>query len=217
MDLLHIVKTRYSTKSFNPEKKIPENLWNQIEDTLQFSPSSTNMQPWHFFVATTEGGKKKLMKGTEGVFDFNTQKIKNASHVVLFCSKTSIDETYLQEILEKEEVDGRYEKEGSKESMEGARRMFVDIHKDITGDLNHWIEKQVYLNVGSSLIAAGMLGLDTLVMEGIDVKKINEEFSLTEKGLTASLVVCFGYKTENDFNAMLPKSRLNKEVIFTRI
>ena len=46
---------------------------------------------------------------------------------------------------------------------------------------------------------------------------INQEFGLAEKGLKASVIVALGYRSENDFNAKLPKSRLANDVIFTRL
>ncbi len=56
-------------------------------------------------------------------------------------------------------------------------------------------------------------------MEGIDVKILDKEFGLTEKGLTAVTAVSLGYRTESDFNdpAKTPKSRLAFEEISTLI
>jgi nitroreductase/dihydropteridine reductase len=54
-------------------------------------------------------------------------------------------------------------------------------------------------------------------MEGFDRDTINQEFGLAEKGLKASVVVSLGYRSENDFNAKLPKSRLPDQVVFTRL
>ncbi len=54
-------------------------------------------------------------------------------------------------------------------------------------------------------------------MEGFDVKVLNEELGLTEKGFTAVALVPLGYKANDDFNAQLPKSRLSEEEVFTTI
>lgn len=217
MSLTDSLNNRYSTKSFDKEKKIPVADWNQIEDALQLAPSSTNLQPWHMIIATTEEGKQRLAKGTEGGFSFNTAKVLDASHVVLFCSKVDADEAYLQKLSEKEDADGRYSDEESKQMMHKGRNMFVNLHKDNAKDLNQWLEKQVYINVGGALLGAAVLGIDTVAMEGIDVQKLDADFGLTEKGLTASVMVSFGYRTSEDFNATLPKSRLEKKDIFTKI
>lgn len=46
---------------------------------------------------------------------------------------------------------------------------------------------------------------------------LDQEFGLAEKGYRAVAVVALGYRAEDDFNAKLPKSRLENEVIFTKV
>ena len=62
-----------------------------------------------------------------------------------------------------------------------------------------------------------MEGIDATPMEGFDRNSINQEFGLSEKNLKASVIVALGYRSEHDFNANLPKSRLPDDVIFTRL
>jgi nitroreductase/dihydropteridine reductase len=216
MNLTKILNTRYSTKSFIKNKKIDSESWSQIEDALRLSASSTNAQPWHFLVTDNDEGKKRLTKGTEK-FPFNTDKILGASHVVLFCARVEITDDFLLHVLEKEDQDGRFAAAEFKEQMHGGRTFFVDIHRKELNDIQHWSEKQVYLNVGNALLGAGILGIDALPMEGIDIAALDEEFGLTEKGFTAVVAVAFGYRAEDDFNAKLPKSRLTFDEIITRI
>lgn len=215
MNLSNLLNKRYSTKSFS-EKKIDEETWSQMEDALRMSASSTNAQPWHFIVTDTIEGKKRLTKGTEK-YPFNTDKILGASHVVLFCAKTNIEDDFLLHVLDKEDKDGRYPDPEFKQQMHGGRTFFVDIHRKELNDIQHWTEKQVYLNVGNALLGAAVLGLDALPMEGIDIAVLNEEFGLNDKGLTAVVAVAFGYQSKDDFNAKLPKSRLSFEDLLTRV
>ena len=215
MNLTDILNKRYSTKAFS-DKQIDDQTWAHIENALRLSASSTNAQPWHFIVADSDEGKQRLTKGTEK-FPFNTDKILGSSHTVLFCAKTNIEDDYLLHVLKKEEQDGRYAAEEFKEQMHQGRIFFVDIHRKELHDIQHWTEKQVYLNVGNALLSAAVVGLDALPMEGIDAAALNEEFGLTEKGLTAVVAVAFGYQSSEDFNAKLPKSRLDLNEIITRI
>jgi nitroreductase/dihydropteridine reductase len=71
MKLTEILNKRYSTKEFNPTKKISNEEYEQVKSLLQMSPSSTNIQPWHFIIASTEEGKNRITKGTQGFFQFN--------------------------------------------------------------------------------------------------------------------------------------------------
>jgi len=217
MNITEILNRRYSTKEFDPAKKISAKDFEQVKALLQMSPSSTNIQPWHFVIADSEEGKKRIAKGAQGFFQFNEQKILDASHVVVFCVRTTAEDDYMQHLLKKEDQDGRYPDEEIKQMVYGARNLFSDMHRYDYKDQQHWLEKQVYLNIGNTLLGVATLGIDALPMEGIDFKKLDEEFKLRQKGFSAVAVVSLGYRSENDFNAKAPKSRLTQQEIFTLV
>ena len=217
MNLIEIMNNRYSTKKFDTTKKVSEENINEIKELLRLSSSSVNLQPWHFIIASSEEGKNKISKSTEGFFAFNKEKVVDASHVIVLCSKTSIDEDFLRNILDKEDVDGRFANEEFKTGMHNGRVGFVNIHKDQYNDLQDWVDKQVYLNLGNLLLGVAALGIDAVPMEGFDAKILDEEFELTKKGLKPIAIVPIGYRANDDFNATLPKSRLNSDEIFTTI
>ena len=207
---------RYSTKEFDANKKISAADFQSLKDILRLSPSSTNIQPWHFVIADDEAGKSRIAKGTQGMFDFNTAKVKDASHVIIFCSRIYADDEFLHEVLDKEEVDGRFAEPKFKEQMHQVRKMFLDIRRYEQKDEPHWLVEQVYLNMGALLLGAATLGIDTVPMEGADLKALDEEFELRSKGYTAVAVISLGYRSEDDFNANLPKSRLSEASIITK-
>lgn len=217
MNLIEIMERRYSTKKFDNTRKISAEDMKQIKELLRLSASSVNTQPWHFIIASSEEGKKQISKSTQGFYAFNDEKVLTASDIVVLCARTSMDEDYLQRILEKEDQDGRFANEEIKNGMHGGRSTFVNFHKNDYNDLQYWMDKQVYLNMGSLLLGSAALGIDAVPMEGFDVKVLNEELGLTEKGLTAVALVPLGYKSNDDFNAQLPKSRLSEEEVFTTI
>lgn len=219
MNLTEIVNKRYSAKAFDPNKKISTEDFEQLKSLLRMSPSSVNIQPWYFVVATTEEGKARMAKGVQGGLKFNEAKILTASCVVLFCSKIDTDEAYHSHILDAEEKDGRFPNPEIKEMMKTGRNTFVGLHAQQLNDLPHWLEKQVYLNMGQLLLGAATLGIDACPMEGIDINTMNEEFGLTAKGYTATAAVALGYGVETDFNipTKTPKSRLPFEEILTVI
>jgi nitroreductase/dihydropteridine reductase len=215
MNLTEIIKKRYSTKQFDPGKKIPADQFDQIKDLLRFSPSSVNLQPWHFIIADTPEGKQRIGKGTQGPYIFNDAKVQDASHVILFCARTNIEDDYTRHLLDTEDRDGRFAEKAHRDMMEMGRAMFVNIHRLERNDALHWMDKQVYLNIGMVLLGAAALGIDAVPMEGIDTDALDEEFGLREKGYTALAVISLGYRADADFNASLPKSRLPEEEIFT--
>ena len=219
-DITEFAKTRHSAKAFDTSKKISDENLEKIKELLRFSPSSTNAQPWHFILATTEEGKAKVAKSTERLYPFNKKSIIDASAVVVFCSKLDIEEDYLLKVLEQEEKDGRFDGDPDtfKPQMHGGRSMFVNLHKQDYKDVQHWMDKQVYLNLGAFLLGVATLGIDATPMEGIEIKALDEEFGLREKGFSGLVVVPLGYHDEAlDFNAKLPKSRLPYSEILTEV
>lgn len=217
MNIVQYAMNRYTTKSFDPNRKIsPENV-TQIETLLRFSPSSTNAQPWHFFMAGTDEGKARIAKAASGFYSFNAPKILNASHAVVFCGRSSIDESYLRAVLDKEHQDGRFADDAAREAQHKGRSYFVNKHRFELRDAHHWMEKQAYLALGMLLYGVALLGIDACPMEGFDQVILDEELNLHAKGLTSAVVVGLGYRSADDFNAGLPKSRLAEEVVLTRL
>ena len=217
MNLTEILNNRYSVKEFDATKKISNSDFEQIKSILRLSPSSVNLQPWHFLIADTQESKERITKGTQGFFHFNTPKVLDASHVIVIVARTNADESYMNKILEQEDKDGRFSAQEFKDQMQGGRKLFADIHRYDLKDLPHWMEKQVYLNMGALLLGAAAIGIDACPMEGVDVKALDEEFDLREKGYTTLAVVSLGYRKDSDFNAKLPKSRFPEETIITQL
>lgn len=217
MNLVEILKNRYSVKQFDPSKTISDEKFEEVKALLRYSPSSTNIQPWHFIIANTKEGKERIAKGTQGFYQFNTAKVMDASHVIVYCAKIEADEDYMLKILEQEDKDGRFAEQQHKDMMHGGRKLFADIHKYDLKDLPHWMDKQVYLNMGVLLLGVAALGIDAVPMEGVDIKALDQEFGLREKGYMPLAVVSLGYKADTDFNAKLPKSRLPENDIITQL
>lgn len=214
MDVALAINRRYAAKSFDPEKKMGGETMEVILSALQNCPSSVNIQPWHFIVADTQSGKRRVAKATEN-FPFNTPRVMDASLVVVFASRIIADERFLDAILAKEAQDGRYAKPEFKQNVKLIRQRFLGIHR-AAGDEAEWLARQVYLNIGFVLMAAAALGADAVPLEGVDLSVLDKEFGLADKGCRALAAIAFGYRKNDDFNAKLPKSRLAGEMVFSK-
>ncbi|MDR9827158.1 oxygen-insensitive NAD(P)H nitroreductase [Vibrio sp. FNV 38] len=215
MEIVTIAKSRHATKAFDPTKKLTQDQVSAVKELIRHSASSVNSQPWHFILAGTEKGKARVAKGTQDGYAFNDAKVKNASHVIVFCTKTTIDDDYLQSLSDLEESAGRYPNDDVKKTVRAGRSFFVHQHCEVLDDAEHWMQKQVYLNVGTLLLGAKSLGLDAVPIEGFDAKAIDNEFNLSEQGYTSTVIVALGHHSEHDFNATLPKARWPENEVFT--
>ena len=217
MDIVSIALQRYSTKAFDASKKLTADEAEKIKTLLRYSPSSTNSQPWHFIVASTEEGKARVAKSAAGTYVFNERKMLDASHGVVFCAKTAMDDAWLEKVVDQEDADGRFATPEAKAANHKGRTFFADLHRKDRQDDHEWMARQVYLNVGNFLLGVGAMGLDAVPIEGFDADVLDAEFGLKEKGFTSLVVVPVGHHSVEDFNKALPKSRLPEETVVTEI
>jgi nitroreductase/dihydropteridine reductase len=151
----------------------------------------------------------------EGSFAYNQGKVLNASHIIVLCTRTEMTDEHLQAVVAQEELDGRFRDAQARAGQDALRRGYADMHRYETKDVQHWMEKQTYLALGTLLLGAAALELDATPMEGFDFKKLDEELGLRAKGFTSLVIVSLGYRSADDFNAALPKSRLPAESVIT--
>lgn len=215
MNVLAAAQRRYTTKAYDAARRIPQATIDELKELLRHSPSSVNSQPWHFVVAGDEEGRKRIAKAAQGGYAYNASKILDASHVIVFCARLDMDAAHVERLLAQEERDGRFQVEGAREGQRQGRAGYISLHRHDLKDLQHWMEKQVYLAMGTLLLGAGALGVDATPMEGFDAKALDAELGLRERGFTSVAVVALGYHGEGDFNARLPKSRLPAQEVFT--
>jgi nitroreductase / dihydropteridine reductase len=217
MDILSAARKRHTAKAYDSERRIPEEVMQQVYGLLRNSASSVNSQPWHFIVANTPEGRARIARATQGGYAYNAAKVNDASHVIVLCARVDMDEAHLDAVLEQEQRDGRFRDAQARAGQDATRRSYVNQHRYGTKDVAQWVEKQVYLALGTALVGAATLEIDATPMEGFDQKILDAEFGLNEKGLSSLVLVSFGYSSPADFNAGLPKSRLTQEATFTFI
>ena len=219
MDIISVaLGASFRWRHLMPKKLTPEQA-EQIKTLLQYSPSSTNSQPWHFIVASTEEGKARVAKSAAGNYVFNERKILDASHVVVFCAKTAMDDAWLKLVVDQEDADGRFATPEAKAANDKGRKFFTDMHRKDLHDDAEWMAKQVYLNVGNFLLGVAALGLDAVPIEGFDAAILDAEFGLKGKALDLVVVpwviTALKILTAPLRNRLPVKHHLNRSVILS--
>lgn len=186
MDIVELVRTRYTTKHYDPARRISDRDIADLMEVLRLSPSSVNSQPWHFFVTGTDEGKARVMPA---VLDFNRPRVADASHLVVFAVPVEFTEERF--------------------------RHFVGLHQVTQEELLSWETRQAYIAMGFLLWAAAERGIDSTCLEGLDMAKMDECLGLAEKGLRTVCAVSLGYRLPDDSNAARPKSRLPMDEVVT--
>ena len=217
MDVLNATQMRYTTKAYDASKKIPDHQFQRLLEILRLTPSSVNIQPWHFLIADNIEAKTRIAKGLTGRYAYNAPKVLDASHSIIFCTRTDVTQEHLEQLLKQDDLNGRFKDEKAKEAQGQTRAGYVEYYRNEQQNLYGWMENQTFIALGQLLLAAGLEGVDATPMGGFDEEIISQEFTLAEKGLRPSVIVSLGYRSESDFNAQLPKSRLDDAVVFTTL
>ncbi|OOV19257.1 nitroreductase family protein [Flavobacterium sp. LM4] len=189
MNILELMKKRYSAKKYNADKVIPQEKIEALKEILYLSPSSINVQPWKFTFVQNTGVKAQLA----AVSMHNQEKVNQAQLVVVFSVADDLDA--FQQIVDTQFTE--------------ARRNWYNQMKASKPevDLKIWLSQQVYIALGVGLTASIALGLDSTAMEGIESDKYKEILNMSDfKPLFAMAV---GYGADDDFNRIevMPKSR----------
>ena len=217
MNIAQAAAQRYTTKAFDPSRKIAADDLAALRTLLRNAPSSVNSQPWHFVIAGSDAAKGRIAATLTADFPYNEPKVRNASQVVVLCARESLDEGHLAAILAQEEADGRFANAEAKAAQAKGRAFYVGLHQQQLQDEAAWMDRQVYLALGTLLLGAGALGIDACPIEGFSPEAVDEALGLKAKGLRSRVMVALGYRSEDDFNARLPKSRLPESAVISEI
>lgn len=208
--LLQILHWRYVTEQFDPDRRIPDDVWSALESALVLSPSSYGLQPWKFVVVTDAAVKQALLPVSWG-----RRQVTDCSHHVVFLAQQNIAEADLDRLIQRTaELRG-----GPVESLKAYRDFMV---KDLVQGarsrvIPEWAARQVYIALGQFMVSAAALGIDTCPMEGIDTARYDEVLGLKGSGY-ATVVACpAGYRSGSDKYASLTKVRYPAETVIRRI
>jgi nitroreductase/dihydropteridine reductase len=184
---------KHLTRYFDPSKTIPEETLQQLLKFLRSTPSSVNVQPNHFYVLATPEGKERLANNLGERFRDNAEKILNASHTIILTTRADLPDTHLEAVFAKERADGRFPDPAKQELWESMTRDFLSLRTYGYKDLNHWMEKQTYMVLGMTMMAAAELGVEATPLEGFDPTSVDKAFKIRETGHTTTVLLALGY------------------------
>ncbi len=208
MDLIQDLNWRYAAKAYTDET-VSEGKIDFILNAINLTASSCGLQPYRVFSISNKALQAKLGAGS-----FNGQ-IAQASHLLVFAAFNRVTTTDVTNM-----VDHIANERGvPKESLDGLFTAIDGFFKSRTDEENAlWADKQAYIALGTALIAAANMRVDSTPMEGFDPKQFDSLLNLPEKGLHTSVILSLGYRDENlDYLANAKKVRIPLDQMATKI
>ena len=209
-ELIQNLKWRYAVKQFDPTRKIPDETWAAIEQSLVLTPSSYGLQPWKFLIITNQALREQLVPHS-----WNQRQVADCSHLVVMLAKTRVSTADVRSWVEQiAQVRGgsndqlsTYEKMMVGDIVEGPRAQYV----------SEWAARQVYIALGQLMLAAASLNIDTCPMEGFTPAKYDEALELAGTDWATTVLCPCGYRSVNDKYAKTIKVRFDAPQIIEHI
>ncbi|MEL6381828.1 MAG: nitroreductase family protein, partial [Cyanobacteria bacterium J06626_18] len=95
-NVIEFLNWRYATKKFDSTRKISEEDWHALEQSLVLAPSSFGQQPWKFFVIRKPELRQQLQEQAWG-----QSQIVDASHLVVLAIKTGINNSDVDRYIDR--------------------------------------------------------------------------------------------------------------------
>ena len=196
--LVDTLGARYATKAFDPSKKISSEDWAALVESLRLAPSSYGLQPWKFIVVQNPEIRTKLRAAS-----WNQSQVEDASHFVVIATLKNLDVAYVEKYIESTaEVRGL-----TPDMLAGYRDMMVGNVVNGKSDHHAWAQRQSYIAMGFLGLSAGLMGIDTCMMEGISPADYDTILGLEGSVYSTVAAVAVGYRSAEDKTASYAKSR----------
>lgn len=201
MNLIDALNWRYAAKRMTSEK-VSEEKVQEILEAINLTATSAGLQPFRVIAISNPEIKEKLKAAS-----FNPQ-VGESSHLLVFASYTHISQTHVDEYISLVAKTRGIPEESLndfKEKLSGFASMPEEFIKN-------WAARQAYIALGTAIVAAANLKVDSTPMEGFDNAAFDEVLGLKEKGLQSAVILALGYRDEDaDFLAKAKKVRIPLE------
>jgi nitroreductase len=195
---------RYACKKFDASKKIREDDWNILAETLRLTASSYGLQPWKFIVVQNPEIRKQLFDAA-----WKQTPVTEASHFVVITYKEKMDEEHITRHVEQTAKLRGIDVATLARMKEVAMRDLVVGPRSATIDA--WAQRQCYIAMGSFLTTASLMEIDTLPMEGLDPLAFDRILQLDGTGFKTVAAIACGYRAADDKYAATKKIRFDMQ------
>ena len=194
MEILDILRSRYTTKTYDSTFHLSDKQLEDIKEMLRLCPSSINSQPWAFELIGESETKILLAQHSYS----NKERIEQASHLLIIYNYRDV---------------ATFEAERIAMLSEGAQEFYRNkIASHGEASVLGWMRSQAYIALGVALTGLASMELDSMEldstpMEGIDLEAYDQ--ILHHGKYRPVLAIAIGKRSDDDSNqpTITPKQR----------
>jgi len=203
-EILKSLNWRYAVKKFDATKKLSQDQWNFLEQSLILSPSSYGLQPYQFLVVQNTELRKKLTP-----LSWGQTQIEDCSHLVVFTTLKKVTEDYVSKFISLTATTRNMDAT----PLAGYKDMMVgDLVKGPRAAvIQDWAQRQAYIAMGNIMNAAALIGVDTCPLEGLQPAGYDDVLGLKNSEYATVAAVACGFRHADDKYQHAKKVRFAKE------
>ena len=203
------LRNRYATKQFDPDRKISQDQWSALRQTLVMAPSSFGLQPWRFLVIRNPEIRARLRE-----VSWNQSQLTDADRLVVVTTRTDLDASDLDRwITCLAAAQGK-----TPEDLAPYRGMIEGFTSQMDARAKqNWNTRQCYIALGQLMASAAMMGIDTCPLEGIDPAAYDRILGLEGGGYATAVACAIGYRASDDAYASMPKARFAEAEVIVEL
>lgn len=209
-DVLSLLSWRYATKNMDAAKTVPDDKLEHILEAIRLSASSSGLQPYQVLVVTDPAIKEQIRP-----FAWNQSQVTDCSHLLVFAAWDNYTEERINMMFDLVNEQRGFKNEG----WEAYRQKLLAFYPQRSAEENfEHAARQAYIGLGSALIAAAEVQVDSTPMEGFEPAKVDEILNLRAMGLRSVLLLPLGYRAESgDWLVNLAKVRRSATDFIVRL
>lgn len=200
MNIHQALDWRYAVREFSPQR-LDGKVVELLLDATRKSASSYGLQPYKMLLIESDATRRALLAHSYG-----QQKVVSCSHLLVFAAHTDIgNATVDRYVAQCINIRGQTLSE-----LEGyANHMKQALAAKAPSEKKAWAHQQVHIALGTLLVAAASMQIDSCPMTGFDPKGYDQVLGLEERGLESAVVVALGYRAAGDDSARQKKVRMD--------
>ena len=207
MNIINQLKWRYATKKFDANKLLSNDKLEILKEAFNLTALSYGLQTLKLVIV-----KDKALRETLVEVSYGQRQVVDASHLLVLCIQSKIDETDIDDHFETiEEI-----RNTPAEILKPFRKQLEStIIKMPEADKASWSSKQAYIALGNLMTVCAIEEIDSCPMEGFLPEALDKLLNLNDHGLNSVLLLPVGYRAEDDMFSSLKKVRksIDKTVI----